>query len=182
MAYGWTDPAYASGSARLDEAVQGIQQLLPICRAKQIPIIYTTPNFRPGKPDSHLTQQEGTTRFRPWDARACEIDERLKPIPGELIIVKDHASAFFGTYLAPHLIEQQIDTVIITGCSTSACIRATVGDAASYRFKPVVPRQCVQDRAQASHEWNLFDMATKFAHVTDVEEVLEYLDSWQPTL
>jgi maleamate amidohydrolase len=123
-----------------------------------------------------------STRRRPFDpADRCEIDERLKPSPGELIITKDHASAFFGTTLAPYLIEHSVDTVIITGCSTSACIRMTVGDAADFRLRPIVPRQCVQDRAAASHEWNLFDMATKFCHVTDVEEVLEYLDHWEPT-
>lgn len=182
MAYGWTDPAYPSGSARLGEAVQGIQQLLPICRAKNIPIFYTTAVYRPGEPDGHLAHQESTTKFRPWDRRACEIDERLKPSPGDLVIEKENASAFFGTALASHLIQRGVDTLIITGCSTSACIRATVMDAASYRFNPVVPRQCVQDRAAASHEWNLFDIATKLGQVADIEEVLDYLEHWEPSL
>lgn len=178
MAYGWTDPAYASGSVRLEETVHSIQQLLAVCRAKAVPIIYTTAVFHPGRPDGHRTTTH-ETKFRPWDAHACEIDERLKPESGELVIHKDNASAFFGTNLAPYLIEQGVDTVIITGCSTSACIRATVMDAMSYRFRPVVPRQCVQDRAAASHEWNLFDMATKFADVQDLEEVLDHLEQWE---
>lgn len=181
MAYGWTDPAYPSGSARLDEAVQGIQQLLPVCRAKNIPIIYTTAPFRAGKPDPSLTDPQGGSKFRAWDARACEIDERLQPRSDELIIVKENSSAFFGTHLTPYLIERGVDTVIITGCSTSACIRATVVDAAAYRFKAIVPRQCVQDRAAAAHEWNLFDIATKLGDVRDVEEVLDYLDHWEPS-
>jgi nicotinamidase-related amidase len=181
MAYGWTDPTYASGSLRLDEAVRGIQQLLAVCRAKGIPIIYTSAVFHPDKPDGHLTHPE-ETKFRKWDARACEIDERLRPEPGELVILKENASAFFGTHLAPYLVEQGADTVIVTGCSTSACIRATVMDAISYRFRTIVPRQCVQDRAAESHEWNLFDMATKFCEVSDVERVLEYLDEWEPPL
>jgi nicotinamidase-related amidase len=176
MANGWTDPAYATGSARLEEAVQGIRQLLPVCRAKSIPVVYTTLRFQPGQLDPSLTRPEGAVKFRAWDERACEIDERLKPHAGELIIVKQNSSAFFGTHLAPYLIEQSVDTVIITGCSTSACIRATVADAGQYRFRPIVPRQCVQDRAAASHEWNLFDTATKLGYVADVEEVLDYLD------
>lgn len=179
MAYGWTDPAYASGSLRLDEAVQGIQQLLAVCRAKGVPVIHTTAVFHPGKADGHLTHQE-ENKFRRWDARACEIDARLTPQTGELVIQKENASAFFGTHLAPYLIEQRIDTVIITGCSTSACIRATVMDALAYRFTPIVPRQCVQDRAAESHEWNLFDIATKFADVPDVEDVLDQLEQWEP--
>lgn len=180
MAYGWTDPAYPAGSARLDEAVHGIQQLLPICRAQGIPIIYTTARFYEGVPDPSRTHPEEASKYRPWDPRACEIDERLKPGPGELIIVKDNASAFFGTHLAPYLFERGVDTVIITGCSTSACIRATVMDALAYRFRPIVPRQCVQDRAEASHEWNLFDIKTKFCDVKDVEELLDYLAHWEP--
>lgn len=180
MAYGWTDPAYPSGSARLDEAVRGIQQLLPVCRAKGVPIIYTTAPFREGGQDPSLNRPGGASKFRKWDQRACEIDERLKPSPNDLVIMKENASAFFGTHLAPYLVERSVDTVIITGCSTSWCIRATVTDAGSYRFRPIIPRQCVQDRAAAAHEWNLFDMATKLGDVRDLEEVLDYLEHWEP--
>ncbi len=180
MAYGWTDPAYPAGSARLDEAIHGIQQLLPACHAKGIPVIYTTAAFHPNVPDPSRTHPEEPTQYRAWDARACEIDERLKPSSNDYIIVKENASAFFGTHLAPYLIERRVDTLIVTGCSTSACVRATVMDALAYRFTPIVPRQCVQDRAAASHEWNLFDMATKFCDVIDVEAVMDYLERWQP--
>jgi len=64
--------------------------------------------------------------------------------------------------------------LIVTGCSTSACVRATVVDARAYRFKPIIPRQCVQDRAAAAHEWNLIDIA-RFGDVVDVAEVIDYL-------
>lgn len=176
MAYGWTDPAYAGGSARLDEAVAGIQRLLPLGRAKAVPVVYTTSPFREGQEDPNTTRDESGDKYRRWDARACEIDERLKPEPGELVIVKENASAFFGTHLAPYLIERGVDTVIVTGCSTSACVRATATDAKAYRFKPIVPRQCVQDRAPAAHEWNLFDINAKFGDVVEVDEVAEYLN------
>jgi nicotinamidase-related amidase len=179
MAYGWTDPSYPSGSARLDEAVQGIQKLLPACRAMGVPIIYTTAPYRHEKQDPSVSHPDLAKKFRDWDARACEIDERLKPHPDELIIFKENASAFFGTHLAPYLIERRVDTVIITGCSTSWCIRATVTDAAAYRFKPIIPRQCVQDRAEAAHAWNLFDIGTKLGDVREAGEVLDYLANWQ---
>ena len=175
MAYGWTDPAYATGSNRLDEAVAGLQKLLPVCRTKGAPVIYTTYPFRDGEEPMHSDDGEHT-RFRAWDARACEIDARLVPEPGDLILYKENASAFFGTHLASYLIERQVDTLIVTGCSTSACVRATATDARAYRFKAVVPRECVQDRAAAAHEWNLLDIDAKFGDVVGLEAVLDDLE------
>jgi maleamate amidohydrolase len=91
MAYGWTDPAYAGGSARLDAAIAAIQKLLPLARSKGIPVIYTTSPY----PQAQLkSAADFSPKFRKWDARACEIDERVKPQPGEYVIYKEHASAF----------------------------------------------------------------------------------------
>ena len=176
MAYGWTDPEYATGSSRLDETVEGIQRLLPLCREKGVPIIYTTSPFRESTEEPMHTRSEAEPKYRPWDAHACEIDARLSPQEGDFIIYKENASAFFGTHLASYLIEGSVDTLIITGCSTSACVRATATDARAYRFKAIIPRQCVQDRVAAAHEWNLFDIDAKFGDVVDIAEVLDYLD------
>ena len=173
MAYGWPDPAYATGSARLDDAVAGIQRLLPLCRSRDVPVIYTTSPFRADDDDPMLARQTG--QYRAWDERACQIDARLRPEPGDLVIYKENASAFFGTHLAAYLVEQRIDTLLITGCSTSACVRATATDARAYRFHAIVPRQCVQDRAPAAHEYNLFDIDAKFGDVVDIEQVEDYL-------
>src|SRR5437870_5275080 len=122
MAYGWTDAAYAGGSARLDTAIAAIAQLLPVARSKGVPIYYTTATSGPPQPKSAA---DYSPRFRAWDARACEIDERVRPGPGERVLTKEHASAFVGTPLVGHLIGQGVDTLLITGCSTSACVRAT---------------------------------------------------------
>ena len=175
MAYGWTDPAYATGSRRLDEAVEGIGRLLPVCREKGVPVVFTTSAYRPQDEEQPMHRRQDRSH-RPWDARACEIDERLSPLPGELVIHKENASAFFGTHLAPYLVERGVDTVLVTGCSTSACVRATATDARAWRFKAIVPRQCVQDRAEAAHEYNLFDIDAKFGDVVEIEEVVDYLD------
>ena len=174
MAYGWTDPAYATGSARLDETVSAIQALLPPCRAKKVPVIYTTSPFRPHA-EEPMHAQTGGKDFRRWDERACQLDARLAPAPEDLILYKENASAFFGTHLASYLIEQGVDTLLITGCSTSACVRAAATDARAYRFKAIIPRQAVQDRAEAAHEWNLFDIDAKFGDVVEMQEVLDYL-------
>ena len=177
MAYGWTDPAYATGTLRLDEAVEGIQQLLPVSREKNVPVIYTTYPAPLNDDEPMHSTDAAKQRYRPWDARACEIDPRLKPEKGDIVLYKENASAFFGTHLISHLVNNNVDTLLITGCSTSACVRATATDARAYRFKAIVPRQSVQDRAAAAHEWNLLDIDAKFGDVVENEEVIDYLSA-----
>jgi nicotinamidase-related amidase len=113
--------------------------------------------------------------YRKWDPRACTIDERVRPLPSELVIEKEDASAFAGTALVAHLIAQRVDTLLITGCSTSACVRATATDAKSYRLRPIIIREAVQDRSEIAHEWTLFDIQARFADVVGLDEALEYL-------
>ena len=172
MAYGWTDPAYAGGSARLDSAIAAIQQLLPLARSKGVPVIYTTSPF----PQTQIkSAADFSPKFRKWDQRACEIDARVKPGPGEYIIYKEHASAFAGTALVGHLLGRRIDTLLITGCSTSACVRATATDAKSHEMRPIVIREAVQDRCEVLHEFTLFDIQSRFADVVELEKALEHL-------
>lgn len=172
MAYGWTDPAYAGGSARLDAAVAAIAQLLPACRAKKVPVFYTTSAVAVSQPKSAA---DYSPKFRPWDAHACDIDHRLAPLPTELVIAKEHASAFAGTPLVGHLIKHGVDTLLITGCSTSACVRATATDAKSNYLRPIIIREAVQDRSEIAHEWTLFDIQARFADVVSLNEALDYL-------
>lgn len=175
FAYGWTDDAYAGGTRRLDAPVENTAILLEAARPKQVPIIYTTSPYRPEVGDpAFKTAADESREFRHWDARACQIDERLTPQPQDLVIEKDNASAFFGTHLASYLIQHKVDTVLITGCSTSACIRATATDAKGYRFRPVIIRECVGDRAAAAHVFTLFDIQARFADVVPLQEILEY--------
>ena len=175
MAYGWTDPAYAGGSARLDPAIAAIQQLLPVARSKGIPIIYTT--SPPWLKMPEKSAADYSPNFRTWDERACAIDERVKPEKDEYIIYKEFASGFAGTALAGHLMAAQIDTLLITGCSTSACVRATATDAKTYFLKPLIIREGVQDRSEIAHEWTLFDIQARFADVVTLDETLAYLRS-----
>ena len=172
MAYGWTDPAYAGGSARLDAAVAAIARLLPAARERRVPVFYTTGVDRP----QLKSAADYSPGFRPWDRRACEIDERLRPAATELVLVKEHASAFAGTPLIGHLVAHQVDTLLITGCSTSACVRATATDAKSLGLRPIIVREAVQDRSEIAHEWTLFDIQARFADVVGVEEALAYLN------
>ena len=176
FAYGWTDDAYAGGSRRLDPPVENTRKLLTAARTAKVPVIYTTSPFRPHGPDQPFKSASDRAQgFRPWDERACQIDDRLAPLPEDLVIQKENASAFFGTHLSAYLIQQHVDTVLITGCSTSACIHATSVDAKSYRFRPIIVRECVGDRCAAAHVWTLFDLQARFADVVAIDEVLEYL-------
>lgn len=176
FAYGWTDDAYAGGSHRLDRPVEQTSRLLQAARPLEIPIIYTTSPWRPRTGDQPFkSAADAGEAFRSWDERAVQIDERVAPQPEDYVIEKESASAFAGTHLAGYLIDHGVDSVLITGCSTSACIRATATDAKSYRFAPIIVRDCVGDRAAAAHVFTLFDVQARFADVRSLDEVLAYL-------
>ena len=175
FAYGWTDEAYAAGSLRLDKPVESTRQLLDAARPLKIPVIYTTSPYRPETGDQPFkSAADASPQFREWDRRACQIDERIAP-QQDYVIEKESASAFAGTHLAGYLIEHQVDTLLIAGCSTSACIRATATDAKSYRLRPVIIEDCVGDRAAAAHVWTLFDIQARFADVVSLDQTLQYL-------
>lgn len=104
----------------------------------------------------------------------------LEPAPGETVIGKQYASAFFGTSLAAQLTSMQVDTLLITGVSTSGCVRASAVDACQHGFIPVVVREAVGDRAPEPHEANLFDLQAKYAEVVSLQETLDYLSQTFP--
>jgi hypothetical protein len=105
------------------------------------------------------------------------IKAELGPAPGDLVIYKERASAFFGTPLIAHLQKSRIDSLIICGETTSGCVRASTVDAYSYGFHAVVAEECTYDRSLISHKVNLFDLHHKYADVMHVEEVLAHLDA-----
>jgi maleamate amidohydrolase len=179
FAYGWTDDAYAGGSWRLDGPVIATGRLLNAAHPLDIPIVFTTSPYRPGGGDQPFkSAADRSAPFRPWDRRACQIDERLAPRPQDLVIEKENASAFFGTHLAAYLIGSRVDTLLITGCSTSACIRATATDAKSYRFRPIIIADCVGDRSAVAHIFTLADIQARFADVVTLDQALAYLAKW----
>ena len=181
FAYGWTDDSYAGGSKRLDGPVEQTAKLLDAAREKNVPIIFTTSPYRPESGDQPFkSAADASTDFRVWDARAVEIDDRVAPAPSDYVLEKENASAFFGTHLAGYLIQHRVDTLLITGCSTSACIQATATDAKSLRFHPVIVEECVGDRAEAAHLFTLFDIQARFADVVPINETLDYLKGISP--
>ncbi len=175
--YAFTDPEMVFG-ANMDKEVVATARLLHLARQKKIPVIFTVGYCKEGyesewglwaKKLPHLYLAKAGTRL-------VEIDERVKPITGEPVINKKGPSAFFGTHLVSVLIPLGVDTLIITGCTTSGCIRATVVDALQYGFRPIVPRECVADRAKGPHEANLFDINQKYGDVIPVQKVINFLN------
>lgn len=99
----------------------------------------------------------------------------VAPAENDVLLPKHHPSAFFGTPLASYLIHAGVNTLVVTGCTTSGCVRSSVVDAFSYNFKVTVPADAVYDRSPVVHEVNLFDMAQKYADVTTTSDLLEAL-------
>jgi nicotinamidase-related amidase len=145
------------------DSIPPIAELLSLAREIEIPIAY-----------SHGYERDDTARV---PRLGTAIVDELAPRPGELVVEKSAASAFFGTDLASYLIEHRVDTVIHTGCVTSGCVRASVVDGASYRFKNAIVEECVFDRALTPHIANLFDMDAKYGDVVSLAEITTYLRS-----
>lgn len=158
-------------------AVDETIPLLNLAREKQIPVLYTkvlyNKNFRDG---GIFIQKVPVLKTMVEGEPLAEIVPQLTPIESDIIIVKQYASAFFGTSLAATLTSLGVDTILLTGCSTSGCIRASAVDGMQYGFRVIVPRECVADRHAGPHEANLFDINSKYGDVVGKSEVMEYLE------
>jgi len=177
FAYGFTDPAYPTG-AEMSGAVEATARLLATARARALPIVYTTVHYDEGQARAlpWLRKAPGLAALRP-DSRLAELDGRLGRLTEVPLLAKLGASAFFGTALASLLAAWQVDTLVVTGATTSGCVRASVVDAVQHGYDVLVPVDCVADRATGPHSANLFDMEQKYADVISLEETLAYLES-----
>jgi nicotinamidase-related amidase len=183
LANAWTRPGNPFTCDGMDTIIPGVQQLLAAGRAKSIPIVFTTTAYAVTEgpnTDMGLWHHKIPVEVLQLGTDAVAIDERISPEPGEHVIVKKHASAFFGTHLANMLRAADVDTVIITGVTMAGCVRHTTEDAIGYGFRPIVVRECVGDRVAGVVEWNLFDIDAKFGDVEPLETVLGYLAAVSP--
>ena len=161
------------------DCVHRIKHLLELAREKNVPVFYTVSERRPDLLDSGIQVRKsyrGQEKSGVAGTRATQIVEEVAPRPQDMLISKRKPSAFFGTPLMSHLNFLDVDTVIITGCTTSGCVRATAVDAYAYNFHTVVVEDCVFDRFQSSHAINLWDLNAKYADVVSMEEVKAYLE------
>ena len=158
--------------------VPRVRTLVDAFRARRWPVLY--PHVAPKLASDGGRLAEKTPSMWSIPARGYEFVQELAPVEGDILLPKKHPSAFFGTPLASHLIELGVDTLVMTGCTTSGCIRASVVDAFSLNFRVVVPEDCVYDRGQVSHAVNLFDMSQKYADVMPAAELLDRMARMEP--
>jgi maleamate amidohydrolase len=169
---GFTDPAHFGGG-NINDAVTATVPLLAAARARGWPVAHTRVVYADDGADAGFFARKvpallTLTETSPISA----IVPQLRPASGELVIRKRQASAFFATELAGWLTWRGVDTLIVTGCTTSGCVRASVVDAASHSFRTVVVTDCVGDRALGPHQANLFDMGQKYADLMTRDALL----------
>lgn len=154
-------------------AAARIKPILSMFREKGWPVLY--PHVAPKKPydKGRLTEKVPTMMGIPPEGYDFFAD--LAPQPNDILVPKRHPSAFFGTSLASDLVNLEADTLVIVGCTTSGCVRASVVDGFSYNYHVVVPEDCVYDRGAVAHAVNLFDMSEKYANVLPSDELLKLL-------
>jgi maleamate amidohydrolase len=167
-------PLFAPGVV---EAVAQTPTLLDAARSHGVPVIHTNIlYFAKEAADGGIWVKKSPVMAAMVAGNPlAEFCDGVEPQAGELIITKQYASAFFGTSLAPTLHAQGIDTVVLAGCSTSGCIRATAVDAVQYGFRTIVVRDCVGDRHSEPHEANLFDIDAKYGDVIGLSEAVTRL-------
>lgn len=167
-----SSPLYAGVEAELGVA----EKLLATARKTKIPILFTRVEYTPGGADGgYFYKKVSSLKHLDRGNPLGDLPPSLQPIGGEIVVIKQYASAFFGTSMAATLNSMGCDTAIITGLTTSGCVRATALDALQNGFIPIVVADACGDRDERVQRANLFDLAAKYADVVQSGEVLDYL-------
>ncbi|WP_341909424.1 isochorismatase family protein [Polaromonas sp. YR568] len=177
MIRAFTNPDAMLG-ANLDAQIEATQNLLKSARARGLPVIFSTVSYDDvDLKDAGIwaLKQRGVMNLRTGTAEV-ELDPRLQRKPSEGWLVKKYASCFFGTDLSSRLVSQGVDTLLIAGCTTSGCVRATAVDALQTGFRAMVIRECVGDRSRNAHDQSLFDLHAKYADVVGLDETCAYIE------
>lgn len=178
MAKSWLDTSSPQGSAGLGSVLDNTVKLLSVARETGHPVFFTTMAFDKsdvqgpyGRKMLHLSER-GSLKA---GSSMVELDASLQRRPEEPLIVKPRASAFWGTPFDSYLVGRTIDTLIITGCSTSGCVRATAESAHNLNLHTIVVREAVGERSPTAHATNLVDIDMRYADVLDLDDVSRYL-------
>lgn len=178
---GFADPTVLGGG-NIAEALENTRRLLAVARERRIPIAFTRHVYAADGSDAGLFNRKLSSNNRlTHDSELSQIAPQVAPEKDELVLTKRYPSAFFSTDLASWLTLRGVDTVVITGCTTSGCVRASAVDAMCLGFRPMVVRDCVGDRAEGPHEASLFDLDQKYADVISSNEAVTNLhNNMQP--
>lgn len=176
MVKGFTDAACSLGSD-CPEVVKANKELLDAFRKKNLPVFFTTVIYRNDEQAKVFRKRLPALDQLTPDSHWVEVDEALERRDSEVLIEKCWASSFFGTDLDDQLKQAKVDSLVVTGLTTSGCVRATALDGLQYDYPVVVPREAVGDRNQSAHEANLHDMHAKYADVVATEDVLKHIST-----
>ena len=171
------DPEFLmDGAPLIDRAVENTARLLHVARAHGVPVAscYTAYRSEREMPHWKLAKMRETLLYGHPSTR---LDPRIHDPDYDFVLCKEGASIFFQTPVVAYFVKERVDTVIVTGCVTSACIRASVVDSFQYKFRTMVPEDCVGDREEDSHWSNLRDVGRRYCDVTSCDEVLDYLET-----
>lgn len=172
---GFTD-ATVLGGGNIAEALENTRRLLAVARERRIPIAFTRHVYAADGSDAGLFNRKlSSNNLLAHDSELSQIAPPVAPAKDELVLTKRYPSAFFATDFASWLTLRGVDTLIITGCTTSGCVRASTVDAMCSGFRPMVVRECVGDRAEGPHEASLFDLDQKYADVISSNEAVANL-------
>ncbi len=178
---GFNDPS-AFGGGNIPEAIAQTAKLLAACRKHGVPVAYTRVVYAADGSDAGVFCLKAPSLLKLTETSPLsQIVDELAPRPGEYVLRKTQPSAFFGTNLTNWLISKGVDTLLVTGCTTSGCVRATVIDAMSSNFRTIVVKDGVGDRALGPHEANLFDMEQKYADLLTTDEIVAHLEKTKQT-
>lgn len=165
------------GGGNIRAAIEKTKTLLAGCRASKIPVAFTRVVYAADGSDAGVfTLKVPSLTSLTESSDGAQIVPQLTPLAGEYVLTKTQPSAFFGTDFTGWLTLNGIDTVLVTGCTTSGCVRASVIDAMSHNYRTIVVTDCVGDRALAPHEANLFDMGQKYADLMTCADVIAKLN------
>ena len=173
------DPEFLMGGAPLIErAVTNTARLLDVVRAAGVPVAscYTAYNSVREMPYWKLSKMQETLLHGHPSTR---LDARIHDPGYDLVLCKTGASIFFQTPVVSYFVKERVDTVIVTGCVTSACIRASIIDSFQYKYRTIVPEDCVGDREEDSHRSNLRDVGRRYCDITSCDEVIAHLEGWR---
>ena len=176
MSLGFTSPE-SPLHCELEDVVAAIARLLEAARAVGAPVVFTTVSYGEGEQviAKAFIEKVPALLALAADGPYTAIDPRIAPLPHEPLLDKLFASAFFGTSLQTLLAAHDCDSVIVTGASTSGCVRATAVDVLQNGYRLLVPRDAVGDRNQAAHEQALYDIDAKYGDVVTLDQALAVL-------
>ena len=178
LANAWTREGNPFSCENMDNILPATKEVLSAFRARGLPIVFTTTAYdvvTGEHTDMGLWGKKIPAEVLKVGSELVEIDERLERREDEIVIVKKQASAFRGTNLNSYLNSCGVDTIVVTGTTASACVRATVEDGIADGFRPIVVKECIGDRVAGAVEWNLFDIDAKFGDVEPLQCVLDHL-------